>query len=82
MSEPSLSQRLVALFDHLGLGRAHVASQIPADLADFTARHPERVGGVVLCAPVRLDPTPFAAVAGRALMIAGDRARRPAPTRR
>jgi ubiquinone/menaquinone biosynthesis C-methylase UbiE len=73
MSEPSLSQRLIALFDHLGLARAHVASQIPADLADLTARHPERVGGVVLCAPVRLDPTPFAAVAGRALMIAGDR---------
>lgn len=71
--EPALVERLVALLDHLGVARAHVASQIPADLADLAARHPARLGGVVLCAPVRLDATPFAAVADRTLMITGDR---------
>src|SRR5579862_95051 len=67
-----LVERLLALWDHLGLARAHVASQIPADLADLAARHPARVAGLVLCTPVRLDPGPFAAVAARTLMISGD----------
>ena len=35
--------------------------------------HPSRVAGVVLCAPTRLDPAPFEKVAGRLLMLAGDR---------
>src|SRR5258706_11614776 len=73
MPDSSLSERLLALWDHLGLGRAHVASQIPADLAELVARHPARVAGVVLCAPVRLDAAPFTAVAHRLLMITGDR---------
>jgi ubiquinone/menaquinone biosynthesis C-methylase UbiE len=71
--EPALAERLIALWDHLGLTRAHVASQIPADLADLAARYPERVGSMVLCIPVRLDAGPFTALAGRILMIAGDR---------
>ncbi len=64
--------RLVALLDHLGLGRAHVAAQIPADIADWAAADPERLGGIVLCAPVRLDPAPFAGLGERLLMIAGE----------
>ena len=71
-AETPLVERLVALLDHLGLARAHVASQIPADLADLATHHPARVGGLVLCTPVRLDPGPFAAVAGRTLLITGD----------
>jgi SAM-dependent methyltransferase len=73
-SEPnqSTAQRLIALLDHLGLARAHVATQIPGDLADLAASAPARLGGVVLCAPVRLDPAPFAALADRMLMICGE----------
>ncbi|MBI3516124.1 MAG: methyltransferase domain-containing protein [Proteobacteria bacterium] len=82
MPNPPLSERLLALWDHLGLGAAHVATQIPADLADFAARHPTRVAGAVLCAPVRLDPTPFAAVAARTLLIGGDRGLTAATTER
>ena len=68
----TLADRLAALLDHLGVARAHVASQIPSDIAGLAAVHPERLGGVVLCAPVRLDPMPFAAVADCILMIAGE----------
>src|SRR6266567_1795477 len=64
--------RLVALLDHLGIARTHVATQIPADIADCAAIHPARLGGIVLCAPVRLDPAPFAALGERLLMIAGE----------
>ena len=74
MSENPLSptDRLVALLDHLGIGRAHVASQIPSDIAGLAARHPERIGRIVCVTPVRLDPAPFTGVADRMLMIAGE----------
>jgi len=59
--------------DHLGLARAHVAGQVASDLAGFAAEHPERIGGLVLCTPTRLDPAPFARVAARLLLISGDK---------
>ena len=64
--------RLVALLDHLGVGRAHVASQIPSDMAGLAAAHPGRLGGIVCVTPVRLDPVPFTLVAGRMLLVAGE----------
>jgi ubiquinone/menaquinone biosynthesis C-methylase UbiE len=72
-SEDSLSttERLIALWDHLGLGVAHVATQMPGDIADLTSRFPARLGGVVLCVPTRLDPGPFGAVGDRLLMLSG-----------
>lgn len=66
------TDRLVALLDHLGIARAHVASQIPGDIAGLAAAHPDRVGGIVCVTPIRLDPAPFAAVADRMLLIAGE----------
>jgi SAM-dependent methyltransferase len=68
----SPTERLVALFDHLGIGRAHIASQIPGDMAGLAAAHPERLSGIVCVTPVRLDPAPFAAVAARMLLVAGE----------
>jgi SAM-dependent methyltransferase len=72
-TEMTLLQRLVALWDHLGLRRAHVGAQMPADIADLASRRSELLGGVVLSTPTRLDAAPFASVAGRLLLIAGDR---------
>src|SRR5947207_12797781 len=68
----STTARLVALLAHLGLARAHVATQIPADIAELAASHPERLAGIVLCAPVRLDPAPFVGLGERLLMISGE----------
>ena len=59
------AERLLALLDHLGIGKAHVATQIPADIAGLSMQHAERLGGIVLCTPVRLDPAPFGALAER-----------------
>ena len=64
--------RLVALLDHLGVGQAHVASQIPSDMAGLAVEHPGRLGGIVCVTPVRLDPVPFTLVAGRMLLVAGE----------
>jgi ubiquinone/menaquinone biosynthesis C-methylase UbiE len=63
---------LVALLDHLGIGAAHLATQVPGDIAGLVATQPDRVAGIVLCIPTRLDPAPFADVADRLLMIAGE----------
>src|SRR5262252_9383265 len=67
------ADRLAALMDHLGLARAHVATQVASDAAGFAAQYPDRIGGLVLCAATRVDPAPFAALAPRLLMISGDR---------
>ena len=66
------ADRLVALLDHLGIAKAHIATQIPADIAGLATEHAERLGGIVLCTPVRLDPAPFTAVTERVLMISGE----------
>ncbi len=69
------TERLTALWDHLGIGAAHVATPMPGDVAQLAARHPERIAGLVLCVPSRLDPAPFADadLADRMLMIAAER---------
>ncbi|MGE0222614.1 MAG: methyltransferase domain-containing protein [Acetobacteraceae bacterium] len=72
-AEMGLTTRLLAVWDHLGLRRAHVATQVPADIAGLIAVEPDRIGGLVLCVPARMDPAGFAGVSGRMLMIAGDR---------
>jgi hypothetical protein len=59
--------------DHLGLGTAHFGTPIPRDISGMAAEHPERLAGIVLCVPSRLDPAPFADVADRILMISGER---------
>ena len=60
------------LLDHLGLACAHFAAQMPGDLADLARDSPERIAGLVLCVPTRLDPAPFAKVAARVLLIADE----------
>jgi ubiquinone/menaquinone biosynthesis C-methylase UbiE len=68
----STADRLVALLDHLGIGVAHFATQMPGELADLAASAPERIAGLVLVVPTRLDPAPFTALAHRALLIPGE----------
>jgi SAM-dependent methyltransferase len=67
------ASRLAALMDHLGLARAHIATQVASDVAGFAAQHPQRIAGLVLCAPTRVDPAPFDKVAPRLLLISGDK---------
>jgi SAM-dependent methyltransferase len=69
----SPTDRLVALMDHLGLVAAHFGTSIPRDISGMAVAHPERLAGIVLCVPSRLDPAPFANLADRVLMIAGER---------
>lgn len=65
----TLAERLLALWDHLGLTAAHVATQMPGDVVGLAAAAPERIAGLVFCVPTRLDPDPFAGLAARTLLI-------------
>lgn len=67
-----LHHRLLALWDHLGLSAAHVATQMPADIAGLARAEPDRLGHIVLSVPARLDPAPFMPLAHRVVMIAGE----------
>lgn len=67
------TERLIALLDHLGIGIAHIATQMPGDIAGLAAGFGARLGGTVLCVPTRLDPAAFAGVSDRVLMICGER---------
>ena len=69
----TVTERLVSLWDHLGLRKAHVATQMTGDVADFARHHSDRIAGLLLCVPSRLDPAPFTAVAARTVMVAGER---------
>ena len=69
----SLIDRLAALWDHLGLGAAHVVAGMPVDVVAFAPAHPDRIAGLVFCAPSRLDVEAFAPFADRLLLISGDR---------
>jgi SAM-dependent methyltransferase len=71
-TDMSPTQRLIALMEHLGLGAAYFGTPIPRDISGMAAEYPERVAGIVLCVPSRLDPAPFAGIADRVLMIAGE----------
>jgi SAM-dependent methyltransferase len=66
------TDRLLALWDHLGIGAAHVATQMPGDIARLAASFGERLAGIVLCVPTRLDPVSFEAMPARLLMITGE----------
>jgi SAM-dependent methyltransferase len=65
--------RLLALMDRFGIESAHFATQIPADVAELARTAADRIAGLVLCAPTRLDTAPFAGLSSRLLMIAGDK---------
>ena len=73
--ETSLSptERLIALMNHLGLGTAHFGTPLPRDISGMATDHAERLAGIVLCVPSRLDPAPFAEIADRVLMLCGER---------
>ncbi len=68
----SLADRLAALWDHLGLDTANVATQMPGSLAGFAAVHPGRIAGLLFHEPVGCEPAAFAAVADRLTVLAGD----------
>src|ERR1700750_3347557 len=72
-TDMSATDRLLALMDHLSLSSAYFGTAIPRDISGLATTHPERLAGIVLCVPSRLDAAPFSSIADRVLMIASER---------
>ena len=68
----SLADRLAAFFDHLGLDRAFMATQMPGDIAGFCRTESDRVAGVCLVIPSRINPAAFTPLGERVMVLAGE----------
>src|SRR3954465_11425545 len=66
------TERLLALWDHLGSAAPDGAPQMRGDIAGLAAGFGARLAGIVLCVPTRLDPVSFEAMPERLLMICGE----------
>src|SRR5215211_282584 len=71
--ELRLEHRLLQLFQHLGIRRAHVGGGYAADAVTLVKAAPESIASMTLVCPFRLPAEPFRALAGRLLFIHGDR---------
>jgi SAM-dependent methyltransferase len=68
-----LAERLLQLFQHLGIERAHIAARNVADWHGFATAHPDRMASLSLICPAALDVRPFPELVARMLVISGDR---------
>ena len=64
---------LAELFDHLGIAGAHFAGRGSAGLRGFASKHPPRIASLTLLCPEVLDTRSLAPLAGRLLVVTGDR---------
>jgi SAM-dependent methyltransferase len=65
---------LINLFDHLGIGRAHIAAGRLGltDWQGLATRHPDRVASLTLINPPILDAGQIGGLASRMLVVAGN----------
>jgi SAM-dependent methyltransferase len=75
-------ERLVQLFQHLGIRQAHIAGVSPEDWAGLATTHPERCASLTLVGPPALDPHAVGRLATRLLVVNGDQGARAEKVRR
>src|ERR1044071_8858397 len=73
--ELPVEDRLVQLFQHLGIERAHVAARGGGDWGGLAARYPDHIASLTLICPRGMDPSALASLAPRLLVLAGDQGR-------
>ena len=67
-----LTQRLVALLDHLDLERIFIATQMPGDIAGLCRQHQDRIAALALVIPSRIEPGVLQGMDHRLMILAGD----------
>jgi ubiquinone/menaquinone biosynthesis C-methylase UbiE len=77
--DAALETGLAELLDRLGIGGAHFAGRGSADLKGFASEHPERIASLTLLCSAVLDTRILKPLAGRLLVVTGDRG--PGPQR-
>jgi SAM-dependent methyltransferase len=70
--ETPVEQRLAALFDYLGIARAHLAGRAGTDWQGLASRYPERVASLTLLCPAALDRAALQPLSPQLLIVTGD----------
>jgi len=81
-TESSVDGRIVQVFRHLGIARAHVGASMLPDWQGLATRHSDLVASLTLVCPLALDPSDLLVVASRLLVFTGDQGARPERLRR
>ena len=71
-SNISLEKRLLDLFAHLGIERAHIAARGPNDWSGLVRHHPEAVSSLTLICPSGVTSGSLRNVESRLLILSGD----------
>jgi hypothetical protein len=72
-AELPVDQRILRLFQHLGISRAHLAARMPLDWEGFVTKYPERVASLTLVCPSGVNPAALQPLGSRLLAIVADR---------
>ena len=73
--ECPVEERLVQLFQHLGIARAHIAARGGGDWGGLATRHPACIASLTLICPRGMDTGALTTLAPRLLVFAGDQGR-------
>jgi SAM-dependent methyltransferase len=68
-----VAERVVRLFKHLGIERAHVAAAVPGDWRGLATGHPDLLASLSLVCPAGFDPSAVSVMSSRVLVFHGDR---------
>jgi ubiquinone/menaquinone biosynthesis C-methylase UbiE len=77
-----LEERLVGLFRHLGIERAHIAACMPRDWEGLLLRHPQFVSSLILICPMGINRSALSANPPPLLCVTGDEGRSAAEAQR
>ena len=69
--ELPVKDRLLQLFQHLGIERAHLIGYLPSDWRDFVIAHPKLISSLTLVCPHAASDT-LSGFASPLLVLAGD----------
>jgi ubiquinone/menaquinone biosynthesis C-methylase UbiE len=69
---PLVEERILQLFKHLGIQRAHIAGQMTADWRGLATSHPEAISSITIIGPVGIDTDALGAIGSNTLVFNGD----------
>ena len=68
----SVADRLLQVFQHLGIQQAHVAGRLPRDWTGFATTYPDHIASLTLLCPMVVDPATLSHLASRTLVFGAD----------
>lgn len=73
--EQPTERRIIQVFQHLGIERAHVAARVVGDWYGLVTAYPQTLASLILVCPQGMDPGSLSPLASRLLVISGEHGR-------